>query len=81
MIKNLPGGKRCTFSPWVGKIPWRKAGKPSPVLLPGESHGQRSLAGYTVHRVTKIQTRLKRLSTHACRKEIKFQRAKRKRCF
>ena len=34
-------------------------------ILPGESHGQRSLAGYTVHRVAKSQTRLKRLSTHA----------------
>ena len=81
MIKNLPGGKRCTFSPWVGKIPWRRTGQPSPVLLPGESHGQRSLAGYTVHRVTKSQTRLKRLSAHARRQEIKFQRAKTKRYF
>ena len=34
------------FDPWVGKIPWRRAWQPSPVLLPGESHGQRSLAGY-----------------------------------
>ena len=30
---------------WVGKIPWRRAWKPTPVLLPGESHGQRSLGG------------------------------------
>ena len=33
------------FDPWVGKIPWRKAWEPIPVFLPGESHGQRSLAG------------------------------------
>ena len=39
--------KRCGFSPWVGKIPWRKAQQPTPVFLPGESHGQRSLAGYS----------------------------------
>ena len=38
--------RRCGFSPWVGKISWRRAWQPTPVLLPGESHGQRSLAGY-----------------------------------
>ena len=38
--------KRCRFDPWVGKIPWRRAGQPAPVILPGEYHGQRSLAGY-----------------------------------
>ena len=38
--------KRCEFDPWVGKIPWRKAWQPTPVFLPGESHGQRSLADY-----------------------------------
>ena len=32
--------------PWVRKISWRRAWKPSPVLLPGESHSQRSLADY-----------------------------------
>ena len=35
------------FNPWIGKIPWRWAWQPTPVLLPGESHGQRSLAGYS----------------------------------
>ena len=38
--------KRCAFNPWVGKIPWRRAWKPTPVFLPGESQGQRSLASY-----------------------------------
>ena len=33
------------FDPWVGKIPWRRARQPTPVSLPGESPGQRSLAG------------------------------------
>ena len=37
---------RPEFNPWVGKIPWRKKWQPSPVFLPGESHGQRNLAGY-----------------------------------
>ena len=35
------------FNPLVRKIPWRRAWKPTPVLLPGESHGQNSLAGYS----------------------------------
>ena len=39
--------KRCRFNPWVRKIPWRRKGQPTPVFLPGESHGQRSLAGYS----------------------------------
>ena len=37
--------KRCSFSPWVGKILWRREWQPTPVFLPGVSHGQRSLAG------------------------------------
>ena len=39
--------KRCGFDPWVGKIPWRKAGQTTPVFLPGESCGQRSLVDYS----------------------------------
>ena len=38
--------ERCRFHPWVGKIPQRRKRHPTPVFLPGESHGQRSLAGY-----------------------------------
>ena len=37
--------KTVVFHAWVGKIPWRRAWQPTPVFLPGESHGQRSLAG------------------------------------
>ena len=40
--------RRCGFNPWVGKIPWRRAWKPTPVCLPGESHGLRSLVGYSL---------------------------------
>ena len=39
--------RRRGFEPWVGKMPRRRAWPPTPVLLPGESHGQRSLAGYS----------------------------------
>ena len=54
--------KRLRFEPWVRKIPWRRARQRTPVFLPGESHGQRSLAGYH-HRVAKSWTRL---SDSAC---------------
>ena len=47
-VKNLPTNqcRRCGFNPWVRKIPCRRKRQPTLVLLPGESHGQRSLAGY-----------------------------------
>ena len=37
---------RPGFNSWVAKTPWRRKWQPTPVLLPGKSHGQRSLAGY-----------------------------------
>ncbi|CAI9166511.1 unnamed protein product [Rangifer tarandus platyrhynchus] len=39
--------RRHRFDPWVGKIPWRRKWQPTPVFLPGKSHGQRSLVGYS----------------------------------
>ena len=47
MVKSLPAIQGPGFNPWVGKIPWRKKWQHTPVFLPGESHGQRSLAGYS----------------------------------
>ena len=38
--------ERHEFDPWVRKIPWRRKWQSTPVCLPGESHGQKSLAGY-----------------------------------
>ena len=47
-----------------GKIPWRRAQPPNPVLLPGESHGQRSLAGSSYpQRVAESPIRVKQLKT------------------
>ena len=40
---------RCRgFDPWVGKIPWRRARQPTPIVLPGVSHRQRSLVSYSL---------------------------------
>ena len=38
--------KRCRFDPWGRRFPWRGTWQPTPVFLPGKSHGQRSVAGY-----------------------------------
>ena len=49
VVKNpsaYAGDIKDRFDPWVG-IPWRRAWQPTPVFLPGESCGQRSLAGYS----------------------------------
>ena len=48
--------KKPGFNAWVRKITWRRKWQPTPVFLPGEFHGQRSLEGYTVHGVAKSQT-------------------------
>jgi len=40
------GDMRCGFDPWIGKIPWRRAWKPTSVFMPRKSHGPRSLASY-----------------------------------
>ena len=40
-------GRRCRLYPWFRKIPWRKKWQTTPVFLPGKSHGQRSLVGYS----------------------------------
>ena len=45
MVKNLLAMKRPRFNPWGGKIPW--ICQPTPVFLPGKSHGQRSLVSYS----------------------------------
>ena len=47
MVKNLIQCGRPRFDPWVRKIPWKKKWQPILVFLPGKSHGQRSLAGYS----------------------------------
>ena len=56
-VGGFPGGSNgresvCNvgkpgLDPWVRKIPWRRAWQPTPVFLPGESRGQRSLVGYS----------------------------------
>ena len=72
VVNNPPASagrcKRHRFNPWVGKIPWRRAQQPTPAFLPGESHGQRSLAGCSpqggTHRVRHDRRDLARTHSH-----------------
>ena len=79
MIKNLLANegdffffpvrfKRCWFHPWVEKVPWRIAWQSTSVLLPGESHGQRSHMGYSPQG-PKSRTGLSTVSQVACQDE------------
>ena len=45
--KNVCQSRRCRFDPWVRKISWRRKRQPVSVFLPGKSHRQRSLVGYS----------------------------------
>ena len=53
--------KRLGFYLWVRKIPWRREGQPTPGFLPGKSHGQRNLTGYSSGGHKELDT-----SKHAC---------------
>ena len=44
---NAGATEDSRFGPWGRKIPWSRAWQPPPVFLPGESHGHRSLVGYS----------------------------------
>ena len=47
LLANAGDDDRHRFNPRVGKIPWRRAEQLTPVVLPGESHGHRTLEGYS----------------------------------
>ena len=52
MVKSLP----ATQEIWVGKIPWRSKWLPTLIFSPGEFHGQKSLAGYSLWNHKKLDT-------------------------
>ena len=68
VVRNLPASagdiKRHEFNPWVRKNPWRRAWQPIPILLPGDSHGQRSLAGYSPQ--SRKELDITESTQHAC---------------
>ena len=65
--------KRCGFDPWVRKIPWRRKWQHTPVFLPAESYGQRSLADPIVCRVSESWTS-EFACTYICHKHTQARR-------
>ena len=67
VVKKLPasaGDVRDVGSiPGLRRLLWRRKWQPTPVFLPGKSHGQRSLVGYIVHGFAQSQTQPKGFST------------------
>ena len=61
---NAGDENRHGFDPWIMKIPWRRSWQPTPVFLPGESPGQRSLVGYSPWGPTESDTTA--VTYHAC---------------
>ena len=53
---NAGATEDSRFGPWGRKIPWSRAWQPPPVFLPGESHGHRSLVGYSPQRCKELDT-------------------------
>ena len=56
--------KRPGFNPCIGKIPWRMEWQPTPVFMPGKSHGQRSLSGYSLLGCEEADTTDRLTSSH-----------------
>ena len=54
--KEGPPIRRLRFSPWARQIPWRGKWQPTPVFLPGKSHGQKSLVGYSSRSCKELDT-------------------------
>ena len=61
--------RRRGIHPWIRKIPWRRKWQPSAVLLPGKSHGRRSLASQS-HTQLKDQTTITKLERDRCRMDF-----------
>ena len=54
--------RRLRFNPWVGKILWSRKWQPTVIFLPGKSHGQRSLVGYSPCGPKKLDVELVKIS-------------------
>ena len=68
MIKKKPicQCRSCKLDPWFGKIPGRRKWQPTPVYLPGKSHGQRSLVGYNPWGHKRVRQDLGTKQQHVC---------------
>ena len=72
VVKNSPANSRDVGSiPGMGRFPWRRKWQPTPVFLPGKSHGQRSLVDYSPWSCKQSDT-TKWLSTHSLTTETQL---------
>ena len=68
--------RRFRFNPCLGKIRWRRKWQPTPVFLPGEPHGQRSLAGYSPWGCRESDTTEQLSLTQHCKQlSVRFSRS------
>ena len=70
--------RRCGLDPWVRKVSWKRKCQLSPVFLPGEFHGQKSLVCCSLRGCKELDT-TGQLGSHACMQlvpEIRFVRTK-----
>ena len=77
MIKNLPppvieGDIRDGFDPWIGRSPWSRKWHATPLSLLGESHGQKSVAGYSPWDCKELYTIEQLTQTHSPKENILF---------
>ena len=68
-MKNPPAMQEIRVRSWVRKIPWRRKWQPTPVFLPGESHGQRSVVGYSPWGHKESDTT--EVTEHACKAALR----------
>ena len=70
MVKNPPSVRETQVQSLSWEVPWRREWLPTPVFLPGQFHGQRSLAGYTFYGIPKRQNRTERLTHNTIYKAL-----------
>ena len=58
--------RRRKIDPWVGKMPCKRKRQPTPVFLPGKSHGWKSLAGYSPRGCKNIRYDLVTTNNNSC---------------
>ena len=71
MVKNPPAMQKTRVQSWVGKILWKRKWLPTPVFLPVESHGQRSLEGYSPCGHKELDTTERIVLSLSCNKKQK----------
>ena len=65
-VKNSPGMQETQVQSLGWEDPWRRKWQPTPVFVPGESHGQRVLVGYSPRGCKESDTTEQLTTTERC---------------